>query len=87
MVDKYVDDDPVDSNPVCEYAALRIEELEAQCDTLSKALRVLLAWGDRFLIDDKHLIGSICKGADDVQFRLTLGNAHAAIARVEGGER
>ena len=44
------------------------------------ALRVLHGWCVRFLIDDKHLIGSICKQADDVQFRCAIGIAEDVLA-------
>lgn len=53
-----------------------LEEHEHQ---LAASLRTLLDWCERFLIDDKHLIGSVCKEADDAQFRMAIELAKKAL--------
>ncbi len=53
----------------------REQELSERLRVTQNSLRVLLAWCDRMLIDDKHLIGSICKQADDVQLRHAISEA------------
>lgn len=67
---------PLAYHPLAEKLAL-----QAKCEELRASLHVLLAWCERFLIDDKHLIGSICKPADDAQFRHAIEQAHTAIAK------
>jgi len=49
--------------------------VKEQLRVTQNSLRVLLAWCDRMLIDDKHLIGSICKQADDTSFRHAISTA------------
>jgi len=49
-------------------------------DALRSSLRVLLDWCETFLNDDKHLIGSICKEADDLQFRAAIKQAREALS-------
>jgi len=48
-------------------------------DALRASLRVLLDWCERMQIDGKHLIGSICKEADDAQFRAAIKQAREAL--------
>ena len=59
--------------PVAEATAL------AERDALRASLRVLLDWCETFLNDEKHLIGSICKEADDAQFRAAIKQAREAL--------
>ena len=51
----------------------------AERDALQSSLRVLLDWCERMQIDGKHLIGSICKEADDAQFRAAIKQAHEVL--------
>ncbi len=53
--------------------------LLAERDALRASLRVLLDWCERMRVDDKHLIGSICKEADDLQFRAAIKQAREAL--------
>lgn len=57
---------------------LLMPEKCADCP-ITTSLRTLLDWCERFLIDDKHLIGSICKEADDAQFRFAIESAKRAL--------
>ena len=59
--------------PVAEATALD------ERDALRASLRVLLDWCETFLNDEKHLIGSICKEADDAQFKAAIEQARTAI--------
>ena len=47
--------------------------------SLRDSLLVLLAWCVTFLNDEKHLIGSVCKQADDAQFKAAIEQARAAL--------
>ena len=51
----------------------------AEREQLRDSLRVLLDWCERMQIDGKHLIGSICKEADDAQFRAAIKQAREAL--------
>ncbi len=78
-------DDPwIDSylNPIAEALADR-ELLLTERDALRGSLLALLAWCNRFLIDEKHLIGSICRQADDAQFRHAIKQARALCGKGE----
>ena len=61
-----------------DLAAL-VDELVAERDALRASLRVLLDWCERMQIDGKHLIGSVCREADDAQFRHAIERAHEAL--------
>ena len=71
------------SEDFCERAVYLYDQLAAalaERDALRASLRVLLDWCERMQIDGKHLIGSICKEADDAQFRYAIERAREALS-------
>ena len=56
-----------------------LEVALAERDALRASLRVLLDWCVRMQVDEKHLIGSVCKQADDLQFRAAIERAREAL--------
>ena len=48
-------------------------------DALRASLRVLLDWCERVQVDGKHLIGSVCREADDAQFKTAIKRAREAL--------
>ena len=69
-----LDDDAFDAIASLAAALDEREQLQA-------SLRVLLDWCVTFLNDDKHLIGSVCKEADDAQFRHAIEQARKTLER------
>ena len=53
--------------------------LLAERDALRASLRVLLDWCERVQVDGKHLIGSVCREADDAQFKTAIKRAREAL--------
>ena len=73
-----------DLRPLSIKDLTELEEIVERERELANRLRVLLAWCNRLLIDEKHLIGSICKEANDVQFRTAMRLAENALRRSDG---